>query len=221
MMAKEPECTTCDGTGWCYVTGKRAVEKCQECLERKRGFAPGVPEDEQTTLLGSWGEKFKLTNDNALALQQARFFVQDVHPGLYLYGDVGTGKTALACAVLNELHKTGQRVRFVRVSELLKMLVQSETGDQVYDRMMAVPVLCLDDIGAQKGSDYARQMLVSIADGRTDRGHRTLWTSNLNLDSLATFLGDDERLSSRIAGNAKVVAMDGDDYRFMKARQRA
>lgn len=223
-MLTGPTCPTCQDTGWKHVDGEgrhAPVVRCPGCWERRRGSAPGVPDEEAAITLDSWqtGER-RLTSDNQAALQQARFFVDDVHPGLFIHGGVGSGKTSLACAILNELHRAGRSVRFVRVTELLKQLVQSEDGDEVYQRMIDVPVLCLDDIGSQKGSDYARQMLLVIYDARTDRGHRTIWTSNLDLDELVVFMGEDMRLSSRIAGNAKVVSLNGVDYRLERARRR-
>jgi DNA replication protein DnaC len=218
-MVKGPACATCGDTYWKHVGP--GVVRCPDCWERKRGFAPGVPTDETTTTLATWDTgSYTVTSDNRDALQQAKFFLQDVHPNLYIHGGVGTGKTALACAILNELHRVGKTVRFVRVTELLKQLVQADTGDHDYDRMVSVPVLCLDDIGAQKGNDYARQALLSIYDARTGSGRRTIWTSNLDLEELIAFMGDDARLTSRIAGTAKVVQLDGIDYRLKKARQR-
>jgi len=59
-----------------------------------------------------------------------------------------------------------------------------------------------------------------VFDARTDRGHRTIWTSNLNLDELVAFFGEDKRLASRIAGNAKIVELNGPDYRLKKAKAR-
>lgn len=216
-------CLTCSDTGFelVDVNGVKRARRCPDCLERRRGFAPGVPDDEQLTTLDSYGSgkgDLQTTSQNDNAIRQARFFVDDVHPGLYLHGGVGTGKTTLACAVLNMMHRKGLQVRFVRVTELLRQLVV-ESGDAVYQRMVDLPVLCLDDVGAQKGSDYARQTMQVIFDKRMDTRRRTIWTSNLSLDDLSEFFAD-ERLASRIAGNAKVVLMDGTDYR-LKTKRRA
>ena len=75
-----------------------------------------------------------------------------------------------------------------------------------------VDVLGLDDIGAEKGSDFSRRVLQGLYDARLDHKKRTLFTSNLSLGDLEEFLGD-ERLPSRIAGNADVVFMGGQDMR--------
>lgn len=218
------DCTICRDTGFEDVTdaqGHRRVQRCTNCEERRRGFAPGVPDEEQQTRLTHYTDgKYDNGPDQRDALLHAKYFLDDVHPGLYLYGGVGSGKTALACAILNELHKAGKSVRFIRVSDLLQKLVQ-EAGDAAYQRVVEIPILCLDDIGAQKPTDYARQMLIVIFDLRCDAGRRTIWTSNLDLDELTEFFGEDRRISSRIAGHCKVVGLDGKDYRTMKARKRA
>lgn len=196
------------------------MRRCQACeyWDRRRGAAPGVPKDEQ----GSTFENYETTKFNGDAIRQAQFFVDGVHPGLYIYGGTGTGKTRLACSILNALWKVRVGVRFFRVPELLQRLMPgSDSTDEAFDQAVQIPVVCLDDVGANAGTDFSRRMLQSIFDARLDRGHRTIWTSNLDLDELAQFLAEDARLPSRIAGNAKVVELDGKDFRLKKAAARA
>lgn len=217
-----PDCDACGDTRWKRVNG--GVVRCPECWERQRGFAPGVPDDEAKACLDAYSQgEYTVSSDNRAAIEHGRYFVRGVHPGLYIHGGVGTGKTTLACAILNDLHRAGTSVRFARVTEVLNGLAQHGDDDarqQLLARLVKVPVLVLDDIGAQKGTDYAKAALLMIYEGRTDKGHRTIWTSNLGMDELVEFFGDDERLTSRIIGNAKIVELDGDDYRLRKARRR-
>lgn len=226
LSTETATCEACDGTGWepVITDGARRVRHCESCdyWERQRGHAPGVPDDAKTVLLDSYGTVYQTTAQNADALAQARFFLDGVHPGLYLYGDVGSGKTLLACAILNELHRKGQRVRFIRCQELLnKLMPGSDQVDTLFDQVVAVPTLVLDDVGASQGTDFARRMLLSIYEGRQDRSHRTIWTSNLDLDELTEFLAEDKRLASRIAGTCKLVRLDvTQDYRVRAAKQR-
>lgn len=216
----------CQGTGWeTYVAddGIRRARRCSQCdyWPSRRGFAPGVPEDQKAITLASYGQA-GLEKPAALdgPLKQAEYFLQGMHPGLFLHGPVGCGKTTLAVAVLNTLHQRGVRVRFWRVPELLlKLQPGAEDQDQLLDKVATVPVLVLDDVGANAGTDFSRRMLQTIFDARQDKGHRTIWTSNLDLDELGKFLGDD-RLPSRIAGAAKLVEMTGPDYRLKQARKR-
>lgn len=226
-------CEGCDGTGWEFPIEQTddpktrkalGVRRCTRCdyWERKRGYAPGVPDDAKLASLDTYGDQLVLTDANRDAITQAKHFLAGVHPGLYIFGAVGSGKTLLACAILNDLHRKGERVRFIRVQELLnKLMPGSDDVDRIMDQVVTVPILVLDDVGASQGTDFARRMLLSIFEGRQDRSHRTVWTSNLDLEELIEFLGDDTRLPSRIAGTSKIVRMDGDDYRLKAAKKRA
>jgi DNA replication protein DnaC len=223
----DPTCEACDSSGWETVkdaAGVRRARKCEACdyWERRRGYAPGVPDDAKDAGLAVYGEGLNLTDQNRDAITQAKHFLAGVHPGLYIHGDVGSGKTLLACAILNDLHRQGQRVRFMRTQELLnKLMPGSDLVDVLFDQVVAVPTLVLDDVGASQGTDFARRMLLSIYEGRQDRSHRTVWTSNLDLDELTEFLAEDKRLASRIAGTSKIVRLDGIDYRLKAAKKRA
>lgn len=215
-------CDDCRDTGWIEVTGadrRTTMRKCDPCawVASKRGFAPGVPADEQTARFAS----YDVTDDNREAVKHARYFVDGVHPALYLHGGVGVGKTKLACAALNECHAKGERVWFLRTPELLLKLqrIDGDAADAYIERLLAVQVLCLDDVGASQGTDFARRTLQIIFDGRRDRGNRTILTSNLDVDALAEFLGDD-RLPSRIAGDARIVEVAGDDQRPRRGAER-
>lgn len=213
-------CSTCDNTGWAEVPGKalRVVRHCQVCdyWDRIRGSAPGVPEPEREATL----ENCDRNTFNGEAIRHADFFVRGVHQGIYLFGPVGTGKTRLACSMINDIWKARTaRVRFIRVPELLIRLQPNfATGDEA-DALIAdmadVPVLALDDIGANSGTDFSRRMLQVLIDARTDRGNRTIWTSNLSLDELGVFLSD-ERVPSRIVGTCRIVELKGPDQRTIR-----
>ena len=221
MKAESTECGSCEGSGWepVQVDGIRRVRRCEACdyWNRKRGVAPGVPVEEQASSF----DNYESTKYNGDAIRQAMFFVDGVHPGLYLHGGTGSGKTRLACTILNAVWKAGTGCRFYRVPELLQRLMPgADSTEDAFDQAVRIPVIVLDDVGANAGTDFSRRMLQSIFDARLDRGHRTIWTSNLDLDELAQFLAEDMRLPSRIAGNAKVVELDGLDFRLKQAKAR-
>ena len=72
--------------------------------------------------------------------------------------------------------------------------------------------LILDDMGAEKTSEWSIQTLYSIIDRRYRDEKQTLITSNLTLDEIAEKVGD--RIASRIAGMCKVVEIKGKDRRI-------
>lgn len=219
MTDQAAVCSTCEGTGWERVPGKdRTVRHCESCdyWDRRRGVAPGVPEPERGATL----ENYEPNGHNLAAIQHAGLFVQGVHQGLFIHGPVGTGKTRLACSIVNDIWKAKlSRVRFMRVPELMTRLQPSHSTESEADTLIAdlteVPVLVLDDVGANAGTDFSRRMLQILVDARADRSHRTIWTSNLDPEELGTFLGD-ERLPSRIVGSCRIVELDGPDQRLTR-----
>lgn len=205
-------CSDCHDTGWVENPATGAVRKCDPCPYRDglRGHAPGVPVDERDARLNG----YDVTDDNRDAVKHATFFIKAVHAGLYLWGGVGVGKTKLGAVIVNECHAQGERVLFQRVPEMLLRLqrMDSDRSDEAMDRLLDPKVLVLDDIGASQGTDFARRTLQIILDGRLDRGHRTVFTSNLSIDQLSDFMEDD-RLASRITGSCRVVEVGGKDQR--------
>ncbi len=212
--AKDP-CETCDDSGWQPIVegGVRRARRCPCWIERQAKAADGTPLEFRDALL----ENFTETRGNKHALAAARSWAESGRD-LALIGPVGTGKTRLACSLLNEHFRRHRAGFFVRTPMLLHELRRQEftaPEDQdtsLFDRCCRESVLVLDDVGVEKGSDYTRRTLHTIYAARGDQGLRTIWTSNLDLEGLAAFLGDD-RLTSLIVGHADVVAHIGDDWR--------
>jgi DNA replication protein DnaC len=129
--------------------------------------------------------------------------------GWFLYGDAGHGKTHQASALLLHLLEKDpgfQRrgFRWVNVPEMLFELRSSYGNDPRYERELisscsTVGWLCLDDLGAEKISDWTLSTLYLIINKRYERELTTVITSNLSLDEMIERFGDD-RLVSRIRG---------------------
>jgi len=229
-------CGACDGTTWeefVDESGIARARRCTSCSVGRVGDPAGTPTTAAGLTLASWartGPRFA-DDDNREALHHAALFIERLHTGLYFWGGCGTGKSEIAAAILGTTWRTpgGDAGRFIRCTDLLQRLVgqfddDTDRRDQasaLFQELETVPVLVLDDLGAQKGSDYARRMLQELFDRRIDRRHRTIWTSNYQLDELVEQMGaGGDRLVSRIAGQCKVVKLDGKDWRLHAARTR-
>lgn len=110
--------------------------------------------------------------------------------GLYIHGNFGCGKTYLISALFNELAKRGVISTIVYYPEFLRSLKASFNGDndeysQRFDQVKCAPLLLLDDIGAEKLSDWARdEVLGVILQYRMEENLPTFFTSNLSLNDL-------------------------------------
>lgn len=107
--------------------------------------------------------------------------------GLYLHGSFGSGKSFLIYALLNEL-KENKKVDFVALyfPEVLRDLKEDwDTYRDKMDRYSTVPVLLLDDIGAEQVSEWGRdEVLGTILQNRMNNHLTTFFTSNLTIEEL-------------------------------------
>ncbi len=145
--------------------------------------------------------------------------------GLYFCGDVGTGKTHLAVAVMNELI-TRKRVPslFVTVPELLDNLrgAYNDPGrnlDEWMDAVKNADLLLLDDLGSERPTEWVQERVFVIVNHRYREALPTIFTSNIGPKDLAAQLG--ERTASRIISMCDWISLEGDDYREMEARKNA
>lgn len=152
---------------------------------------------------------------------------------VYIHGPRGTGKTIRASfLLLQELRNNfikrhgGCKCIFITVPELLlkfknsyhpqfKKVQEQETELEILDKFSNVDLLVLDDIGAEKTTDWSFQMLYILINRRYENMMKTIFTSNLSLEQLAEKLQDD-RISSRIQGMCEIVKMSGKDFRTKK-----
>lgn len=104
--------------------------------------------------------------------------------GILLMGSSGTGKTHLAVAALRHLMQRGHRARFYDYRELLKELQASYDPDGatseagILERIIETEVLLIDDIGASKPSEWARDTMGHILNKRYNDKRVTLLTTN-------------------------------------------
>ena len=113
--------------------------------------------------------------------------------GLYLYGSVGSGKTYMIRALLNELSRLNYSVVIVYYPELIRSIKESfSSGEDFYERMNMIKtcdLLLLDDIGAESVTAWNRdEILGTILQYRMDNKMPTFFTSNLNLEELENHL---------------------------------
>jgi len=111
--------------------------------------------------------------------------------GIYLSGSFGSGKSYLIAALFNELAKYNYQSAIIYFPEFLRKLKASFGNDygELFDKIKQVPLLSIDDIGAEKLTDWARdEILGSILQYRMDNNLPTFFTSNLNLKELENHL---------------------------------
>ncbi|KQB92286.1 Primosomal protein DnaI [Geobacillus sp. PA-3] len=160
-------------------------------------------------------------NGRIKAIKFAEKFVTEYQPGkkmkgLYLHGSFGVGKTYLLGAIANELAKRNIPSLIVYVPELfreLKHSLQDQTMNEKLDYVKKVPVLMLDDLGAESMSSWVRDdVLGPILQYRMFENLPTFFTSNFDMQQLAHHLtysqrGEEEKVkAARIMERIRYLA---------------
>ena len=124
----------------------------------------------------------------------------DAGQGLWLMGDVGTGKTTLAMIVSTAALDAGRTVAIYSLPRLLNLIrdaIDTEGGMVGFlDRLAAVDLLHIDDLGAENTTDWVLEQLYSIINTRYEDERAMIVTTNLRYDELIEQLG--ERTVSRL-----------------------
>ncbi len=171
----------------------------------------GIPEGYRGWTLG------KFDNDKARTAGRSAMKAGE---SMYITGKPGTGKTHLAVGLLIEYgHAEPKYHRFVSVPKLIMELHGDVKQDRDYTEriadLTAVRVLVLDDLGAEKCTEYVRAVLYELVNERIMSGYQTIVTSNLELGEIATNI--DERLASRLSG-FHTIHLTGTDRRAARKR---
>ncbi len=127
---------------------------------------------------------------------KTNYFTNHKDKALYLYGNFGCGKTYMISALLNELAKQNVKSLIVYFPEYLRDLKSSFNKDsndlsfkEKYDYIKKVPVLLIDDIGAENLTAWARdEILGTLLQYRMEENLSTFFTSNLSLEELEVHL---------------------------------
>ncbi|MDD3878976.1 MAG: ATP-binding protein [Syntrophomonas sp.] len=159
--------------------------------------------------------------------------------GIFLQGPVGTGKSHLAVSALRALLENnadhfgrlvsenrfvgepvfeGYYCSMISVVDLLNTLRESFTADnlkaaarQLLHRIRCDTIVILDDIGAEKPSEWVEEQLYALIDLRYRMQRSTFFTTNCTLKQLEGQIGC--RSVSRIMEMCEGVRVGGEDWR--------
>ena len=145
--------------------------------------------------------------------------------GLYIWSsNTGNGKTSWACKIMGHyfrkiafssgLENEGLYIYLPTFLDDLRNSYNNPSPefDTELEMVKSCKLLIIDDIGAERVTEWVRERLVSIINARSSNGLCTIYTSNLSLKGLTDKLGD-ERISSRIKGSVTEINLLGKDNR--------
>jgi DNA replication protein DnaC len=221
----------CDGSGW--ILGDEDVARPCDCREqrlkrgRNRGVASVIPRKFQGVSferppVSDMERDFQARG----AVEEIRGYLRDLDEnlekgrGVWLYGDPGTGKTTLAMLVSKVALERSHSVAIYSLPKLLARIrrtYDAEPGGDSYltffERLTSVDLLHIDDLGAEKRSDWVLEQLYALINERYEAQRSILVTTNLDERELKEQIG--QRTVSRLVEmcGTCMIPMHGDDRR--------
>lgn len=142
--------------------------------------------------------------------------------GILFWGDVGTGKSYTAAAIANELLARMHPVVMTSFIRLLNEFKGFGSDDGSYiDRMNQSKLMIIDDLGAERGTDFALEKVYDIIDSRYRSGKPIILTTNLEMAQMKNCADIRyNRIYDRIFEMCYPVKMDGLSWRKKEAAAR-
>jgi DNA replication protein DnaC len=223
----------CDGSGW--ILGPEDVARPCECRAQrlKRGRVRGVASAIPPRYRGVSFDRPPVSDmardlETKGAVAAVRSFIDELDEridsgrGLWLFGDTGTGKTTLAMLISKAALEAGCSVAIYSLPKLLARIrrtYDAEPGGDSYlaffERLTSVDLLHIDDLGAEKRSDWVLEQLYALINERYEAERSVLITTNLPHEELEEQIGT--RTVSRLSQMCDEVPLFGSDRRYGKA----
>jgi DNA replication protein DnaC len=214
----------CDGSGFRYDLDTNTAYDCQ-CRPQRvarakaRSLSAVIPRRYRDVSF----ERPPVTDIEPAIVAATRRYAATIEDqldhgrGLWFMGPPGTGKTTLAMLVSQAALKAGRSVAIYSLPRLLNEIRDTHRAERSHvdllDRLTQVDLLHIDDVGAERTTDWVLEELYSIVNGRYEDERSMVITTNI-LDRAALQEQLTERTVSRLTEMCDELPLLGHDHRM-------
>jgi DNA replication protein DnaC len=214
----------CDGDGLLYDEASNTAYDCRcrpqlVAKHKARSLSAVIPKRYKDVAF----ERAPVTDIDPQIVAAARRFADRIDEklnagrGLWFMGPVGTGKTTLAMLVSKAALKAGRSVAIYSLPRLLNEIRDTHRAERSHvdllDRLAAVDLLHIDDVGAERTTDWVLEELYSIVNARYEDERSIVITTNI-LDRDALCEQITARTVSRLTEMCDELPLLGHDRRM-------
>jgi DNA replication protein DnaC len=156
---------------------------------------------------------FKKNSENEKSLNAILSISPSDDFGLMFHGDYGTGKTHLIKAyIIDSILNHNKKCRFYSLHDLMNEFKNNLDSLVEYKRkLFESDIIGIDDIGAEKTTEFVQAELTSIMDTMTDEGKILLMSSNLKPIEMKAIYG--QRIYDRMIAAMQFIHCKGTSHR--------
>jgi DNA replication protein DnaC len=226
LRSPDGECPfgLCDGSGFLIDQETNTASDCdcrpqRVALAKARSLSAVIPRRYRDVAF----DRPPVTDIDPQVVAATRRFADtideklDAGRGLWFMGPVGTGKTTLAMLVSKSALKAGRSVAIYSLPRLLNEIRDTHRAErshlELLDRLIGVDLLHIDDVGAERTTDWVLEELYSIINGRYEDQRSLVITTNI-LDHEALCEQITERTVSRLTEMCDELPLLGHDRRM-------
>lgn len=172
---------------------------------------------------------YRVRKENERAYKIATAYVhqfkqnEKTNYGLMFYGPVGTGKSFTAACIANALLEKGVSTVMTSFVKILQDISPGTNADEsaYISGLNSARLLIIDDLGAERNTDYAQEKVYDIIDSRVRANKPLIITTNLKMsEMLETQEIKCKRIYDRIFEVCLPVKIDGTSFRMEQAAER-
>lgn len=141
---------------------------------------------------------------------------------MLIHGGCGTGKSFLACCIVNAVIDKGYTARFTSISAIERRLWNAADKSEIYEELKCPDLLVIDDLCAERQTDYTTDVTYNVIDTRLRCGRPAIITTNLTAAELMNPQTlPARRIFSRIFEKSVPLSVEGADRRRESMRRSA